>query len=142
MRIMTDNTNTHIQTLTALLNDDLDALESMKAEDVRELAKANGDDLEHLAASTRNLLLSSLMAAAKDRRRAFSANCASENAKIAGSIIPDDLDMRRSMLMSMLKTSPALAQGITLHNREFSDLSDGEVELYLKQLILLGVKKD
>lgn len=139
---MTDNTNTDIQTLNALLDDDLDTLEGMKVDEIRELAKANGDDLEHVANSTRSLLLSSLMAAAKNRRKTFSDNCASGNAKIAGSIIPDDLGIRRSMLMGLLKNSPALAEGITLHNREFSDLSDSEVELYLKQLILLGVKKD
>lgn len=139
---MTDNTNTELQTLTALLDDELDNLENMKADDVRELARASKDDLGHVANSTRSLLLSSLMAAAKDRRRTFSANFVSENAKIAGAIIPDDLTMRRSMLIGMLKASPALAQGITLHNREFSDLSDSEVELYLKQLILLGAKKD
>lgn len=56
--------------------------------------------------------------------------------------LPRAPERRRSLLASIFSRQPQLSAAFTFQNREFSELTDEDVENHLRKLVLLGVLED
>jgi len=56
--------------------------------------------------------------------------------------LPQTPEGRRSLLGAILSQHPALKAAFTFQNRDFTKLTDGDVENHLRKLALLGVFDD
>lgn len=56
--------------------------------------------------------------------------------------LPETPGRRRSLLEAILSQQPALRPAFTFQNRDFTELTDEDVEKHLRKLALLGVLDD
>ena len=56
--------------------------------------------------------------------------------------LPKQPEVRRTWLAAVLEQLPQLQAAFTIQNRNFSELSDEDVESHLRKLEILGVLKD
>jgi hypothetical protein len=120
--------------MTALADSVLDSSD----EEVLEEAQLNGDSAE----STRETLLDGVKLLKKQRladaRAQYEAAAASMTAP-RSSRIPTSLREMRDLLRSLLEARPQLQPALTAQFRDFAELSDEDVEGFLRQLDALGV---
>ncbi len=56
--------------------------------------------------------------------------------------LPKSPETRRKWLSAVLQQQPQFEVAFTLQNRDFSELTDEDIEAHLKKLEMLGVLKD
>ena len=110
-------------------------------EDVREEAKEAGEDPHAAAERIRARMLSTVkafkMRSLESAREKHAAHVAEMSRKVYA--IPDRPEERRALLWSMIEREPELGEALlTAQHRDFSGLSDEEIETCLEQLQELG----
>ncbi len=137
--------------MTKPRRDPVQDLWKVKAALAESIVDASDDELlaetrqlgeESLAEKTRALLLAAVERhAGNEQLAAARAEHARRAAELAGPPrvpLPATPAERRSLLERLFAAQPRLQLALTAQHREFTTLSDGEVESYLRQLAALG----
>ncbi len=105
-----------------------------------EEVRDNGDDPGALAESTRTLLLNTVktfqqrpLAKARDERAR-----AIQKIDSLRPVLPTDPQLKRAMLIGVLKAQPTAQGVLTAQWREFDEMTDDDVETALLELVHLG----
>ena len=116
----------------------------MSEDSVLEMVREEGQEPLVAAARVRSVL----QAADRECRQRELALAAERHRRTVARLqrrqyrLPQGHDAQRAWLLSLLRHNPGLGKGLTLQHREFSEISDSEVEGYLKQLVELGVAEN
>jgi DNA-binding TFAR19-related protein (PDSD5 family) len=116
----------------------------MPDEDISMEAVEDGEDLQLAAEEVKDVLRGSLKAF--KQRRLIEAQQQYESkmsAMFQGEhCLPETPEERRALLHSFLNTNPQVSNAIlTMQHREFTGLTDEDVESYLRQFMELGFLK-
>lgn len=116
-------------------------IENAPAEALLEDAREAGRDPEQIAAQAKSVLLQAVKSHQQREllkaREAYQQEVASiRNRRIE---LPSKPETRRNWLQAVFAQQPAL---LTMQNRDFSELTDEDVEANLRKLEILGILKD
>lgn len=130
--------------LEAIMNALADSVAETSDEDILEEARAEGKDPGEAATRVRNVLLDA--AKAYRQRRLLEAQQEYES-HITGMrerpySLPKSAIERRSLLDLVLSRQPEVRSALTAQYREFTSLTDDDVESCLKQFQELGLLKE
>lgn len=109
--------------------------------EIEEEARQAGENISESAEETRQLLLDAVR---KHRRLTLSKARSEYNEQVKALEersydLPPTPEDRMDLLLLAIQSQPSLGNALTVQHRELKDLSDEDVESYLRQLKELGV---
>ena len=131
---------TDAEKLHAILDSTAESIRESSDQDVLEEARLQGLDPGSEAARIRALMLQTVRS---HQQRALRSARQAYEAQISGSVqaasIPNTPAERRELFSFILAKQPQYAELFTAQHREFTDLTDADIESYLEDLAELGV---
>jgi len=141
---MDDKIRNYQKELEAILDGLADYIETVPGEHLLEDARAGGEDLKQTVDLGKATLLQAVtdfeQKKLKAARRAYEERIAAMEA--TSHVLPDDPRERRQQLFAMLGQKPDIGAAFTARHRDFSKMTDDDVESALKELAELGVLYD
>lgn len=126
----------------AILDSVAESITVASDQDVLEEARLQGLDPSSQAARVRALMLQTVRS---HQQRALRSARKGYEAQISGSFqtasIPNTPAERRELFSFIVARQPQYAELFTAQHREFTDLTDADIESYLEDLAELGVLK-
>lgn len=140
---MADKPN-HDEPAAKILDGLADYIENAPGEALLEDARDAGRDPEQMAAQVKNVL----MRAVKNHqqrellraRQAYEREVAAMRTRRIE--LPAKPETRRNWLAAVLAQRPQMQLAVTMQNRNFSELTNEDVEAHLRKLEMLGILKD
>ena len=141
---MADKPRTDPNRLARILDGLAEHIENSPAEALLEDARQEGQDPEQIAAHVRGVLKVAVKAhQQRELNRAREAYAQEvESIRTCSIQLPEKPETRRSWLHAVFAQQPRLQAALTMQNREFSELTDEDVEAHLRKLEMLGILKD
>lgn len=137
---MTADNRDSVTPLSRVWEDLVDDVQNAPDEQIIETCRKEGVDPAVVAARTKEQLLTALSSVGREKFLAARRRIESDESDLISPVdLPTTAEEKRVLLMSVLERRPEAGQAITIQNREYSSLSDEEVEMYLQQLLELGV---
>jgi hypothetical protein len=131
---------TDAEQLQAIFDSTTDSLTEASDQDILDEARLQGLDPDAEATRVKALMLETVRAfqqrALREARKAYDAQSA-QTAKQHS--IPNTPSERRELFSFVLTRQPQYAELFTAQHREFTDLTDSDIETYLEDLAELGV---
>jgi hypothetical protein len=130
----------HEEELAAIMNALAESVAEASDDDILEEARARGEDPTQIARHTKDVLLNAVKRYRKQRlheaQQQYEVHVASMQTKTYQ--LPESPTERRQLLDLTLSRQSAVRFVFTALHREFSSLSDNDVESFLRQLQELG----
>ncbi len=127
--------------LRAIMNALAESVAEASDEEILEETRAQGEDPTEAAGRVRNLLVNAATTYRQRRLREaqqqYESHIAAMREKIY--LLPTSTIERRRLLDLVLSRQPAVRSALTAQYREFTSLTDNDVESCLKQLQELGL---
>jgi hypothetical protein len=134
------NKRTDSENLHALCDALTDSTIGASDEEVIEEARLNGEDPNREAGRLKSLMLATVKShqqrALREARQAYDAQ---EQRPSKGSFVPSTPAERRDLFSFVLAKQPQYTELFTAQHREFTDLTDDDIETYLEDLDELGI---
>ena len=141
---MADKPGSQAERADRILDALADYIESATGDELLEDARHEGRDPTQIAAHVRNVLQQAVktqqQGELKKAREGYDSEVASMRSRRIH--LPAKAEVRRSWLAAVFVQQPQLRAAFTMQNRDFSDLTDEEIEAHLRKLEILGVLKD
>jgi len=119
-------------------------IESAPGEELVEDARCEGRDPDEIAARVKGVLLQAVsdhkQRELKKAREGYEQEVLVMKARHIE--LPERPEDRRGWLAAVFNQQPQLRAAFTMQNRDFSELTDVDVENHLRKLEMLGVLKD
>ena len=141
---MADKPRTDAKRLARILDGLAEYIQNSPAEALLEDARQEGHDPEQIAAHVRDVLKVAVKThQQRELNRAREAYAQEvESIRTRPIQLPAKPETRRSWLQAVFAQQPRLQAAFTMQNREFSTLTDEDVEAHLRKLEMLGILKD
>lgn len=141
---MADKPRTDATRLAQILDGLAEYIENSSDEGLLEDARQQGADPEQIAVHVRGVLKSAVKNhQQRELNRAREAYAQQVEAIRTRTVeLPAKPETRRSWLQAVFAQQPQLQAAFTMQNRNFSELTDEDVEANLRKLQILGILKD
>jgi hypothetical protein len=136
---MADKTRNYDEELARIMNALAESTLEISEEELGEELREEGDAPERVAEEVRGVLRRAVKA--HQQRNLLAAQKKYEDRLLhleKKYSLPDSVEEQRKLLMGLLATNSNVRSLLTAQNRDFTDLPDSEVTIYLKQLHELG----
>jgi hypothetical protein len=141
---MADKAPSQTERIRRILDGVAEHIQSAPGEELVEDARTQGENPEAVAAHVKSVLLTAITSyrqrELKAARESYEQAVVSMKARRVE--LPKRPDSRRRWLAAVFNQQPQLQAAFTMQNRDFSDLTDEDVEAHLRKLDALGVLKD
>lgn len=138
-----DQQRTHSKELGNICDALAKSVLEMSDEEILAEAQDDGDDIATAAEEVRQVLRASLKA--HKQRRLIEAHQQYEEKMLAmfqrEYSLPVSPEDKRALFLGVLNTNPQVNSALTMQHRNFKELSDEDIESYLKQFVELGILK-
>jgi hypothetical protein len=141
---MADKSPSHAERVARILNGLAEHIETVPDQELLDDIRREGEDPQQIATQVKSLLLGAVKAHRQRELNAARAGYAQEVSAIKSREIhlPADPQIKRALFAAVLNQRPQLQAALTLQNRDFSTLTDDDIDAHLRKLEMLGVLKD
>jgi len=138
-----DQQRTHSKELENICDALAKSVLEMSDEEILAEARDDGDDVAAAAEEVRQVLRNTLKA--HKQRRLVEAQQQYELKMVAmfqrEYSLPESPEDKRALFLGILNTNPTVNSALTMQHRNFQELSNEDIESYLKQFVELGILK-